>query len=397
MESIWAAAWPEFEQLVAYALTALAVVAVGFVLLELLLLAAFVMVFVQKPNNRSSGTGFATLVIGLGLSGGAVTLHAAPTHVSQQRYRPATPLGLDEFYRIPDSNPLTIEKVMLGRRMFFDRALSADRSVACASCHRPQLAFSDTVAFSTGVYSRTAARNTPSILNRAYGRAFFSDGRAASLEETVLQPIKNPLEMDLRLPELITRLAGDHSYQDKFGEAFEDGITEQNIARALASYVRTLRTGNAPIDRFMNGERDALSAGAEAGLRLFVGKANCIVCHNAPNFADERFHNTGVAWRGGMFVDSGRAAVSMRPDELGAFKTPSLRNVALTAPYMHDGTLETLEKVVDFYARGGTANPRLDPEIKPLNLTNEEKRQLVEFLKALTGPALTANTANREY
>ncbi len=338
-----------------------------------------------SQNYRSNGPGLAALMIGLALSGWAMTLHAAPAQAAQQRYRPATPLGLDEFYRIPDSNPLTIEKVTLGRRMFFDRALSADRSVTCASCHSPQLAFSDTVALSTGAHSRTAARNTPSILNRAYGRAFFFDGRAASLEETVLQPIQNPLEMDLRLQELVTRLREDASYQEGFATAFDDGITEQNIARALASYVRTLRTGNAPIDRFMNGERDALSAGAEAGLRLFVGKANCFVCHNAPNFADERFHNTGVAWRGGIFADSGRAAVSMRPDDLGAFKTPSLRNVALTGPYMHDGSLETLEEVVDFYVGGGTVNPQLDSEIKPLDLTDEEKQRLVEFLEALTG------------
>ena len=160
---------------------------------------------------------------------------------------------------MPKSNPLTTAKVALGERLFFDPVLSVDRSIACASCHRPERAFSDTVPLSRGVYGRRTARNAPSIVNRAYGRAFFRDGRSPTLEETVLQPIQNPVEMDLRLAELLLRLGSDESYRHEFDGAFDDGITERNVGAALASYVRTLRSGNAPIDRFLaGGERVAV-------------------------------------------------------------------------------------------------------------------------------------------
>lgn len=299
---------------------------------------------------------------------------------TEESCRDPAPLGLDEYFPIPRENPLTPATAALGRRLFFDPLLSRDSTVACASCHLPQRAFSDTVAFSRGVSGHSTLRNAPSILNRAYGRALFWDGRAATLEDAVVQPIENPVEMNLRLGQLVGRLAGDETYAAEFARAFGDGVTDRNVARALASYVRSLRSGNAPVDRHFAGEAAALSREAREGLRLFAGRANCVACHSGATFTDERFHNTGVSWGHG---DSGRFAVTGDSADLGAFKTPSLRNVAITAPYMHDGSLATLEAVLDFYDQGGSPNPRLDPEIRPLRLTPAEKRQLIAFLHAL--------------
>lgn len=270
----------------------------------------------------------------------------------------------------------------MGRRLFFDSMLSRDRTVACASCHRPAFAFSDSVPFSRGVGGQRAERHTPSILNRAYGSAFFWDARAPTLEQTVLQPIQNPREMDLSMPELVARLEGDASYRAAFAAGFAEGASAANVGRALASYVRTLRSGNAPVDRYLFGDTSALQPEARAGMRLFIGRANCVACHAGSTFTDEQFHNTGVSWGSD---DTGRHAVTRREADRGAFKTPSLRNVALTAPYMHDGSLATLEQVVEFYDGGGNPNPHLDTEIRPLHLAPAEKRQLLAFLHALTG------------
>jgi cytochrome c peroxidase len=315
-----------------------------------------------------------------------VVLSASFALAQQAPYRPSTPAGLDEYFHVPEDNPLTASVVTLGEQLFFDRLLSADRTVACASCHRPAHGFADTMPVSRGVHGRTPARNTPSLLNRAYGRHFFWDGRAASLEETVLQPVENPRELGLPIPHMLMRLQSDAGYRAAFAAAFGaeagDVITERNVARALASYVRVLRSGNAAFDRFMTGDRAALSEEAQQGLRLFAGKADCAVCHPGPTFTDERFHNTGVATGSG---DPGRFAATRAEADRGRFRTPSLRNVALTAPYMHDGSIATLEDVIDFYERGGIANPNLDPDIRPLRLSAEEKRSLVAFLRSLTG------------
>ena len=311
-----------------------------------------------------------------------VTLLSVACAKPPASYRPPTPLGLDEYYFVPDSNPLTRETVALGERLFFDTVLSADSSTACASCHQPSRAFSDSVPLSRGAHGRRTQRNTPSIINRAYGRMFFWNGRTIGLEETVVQPIQNPVEMDLTLDELVRRLGADARYTSAFANAFPEGVTEQTIARALASYVRTLRFGNAPVDRYFTSDRDALSADAKAGLRLFSGRANCVSCHVGPNLTDEKLHNTGVSWGSG---DLGHFEVSGDSADRGTFKTPTLRNVPLTAPYMHDGSLMTLQDVIEHYVRGGTQNPNLDREIRPLALNDQDKRNIVAFLRSLTG------------
>ena len=287
------------------------------------------------------------------------------------------PLGLDLYMPVPEGNPVTEEKVALGRRLFHDRRLSRDRSIACASCHDPDRAFTDGRPLAIGVQRRLGRRSAPALINRGYGRAFFWDGRAATLEEQVLQPIQDPNEMDMTLTDASARV----------------GLSAEEISRALASYLRSILSGNSPFDRFVNGDRGALSSGQRSGLQLFRGKGNCTACHVGPTFTDERFHNTGVAWRvatlkssvPGRFRDDGRFAVTGRLEDRGAFKTPTLRDVARTAPYMHDGSLATLSEVVEFYNDGGRSNPALDPELRPLRLTAREKRQLVAFLQALSG------------
>lgn len=301
------------------------------------------------------------------------------------------PLGLDVHVPVPESNPLTPEKVALGRRLFFDPGLSADRSLSCASCHRPELAFADSVPVSPGLDGRMGSRNTPSILNVGYAGAFFWDGRVTSLEDQVVLPIQDPDEMGMELDEAVVRLEADPTYREAFRAAFGAGPSSERLARALASYIRMLRSGDSDVDRYRAGSLEALSETAGEGFRLFVGKARCATCHVGPTFSDDRFHNTGVAWKAngegaeGQFSDPGRFSVTGDSVDLGAFKTPTLRNVVLTAPYMHDGSIETLEQVVEFYDAGGRANPHLDSEIRPLGLTEEERASLVAFLRALTG------------
>jgi cytochrome c peroxidase len=281
----------------------------------------------------------------------------------------AIPLGLDLYMPVPEDNPLTAERVERGRELFFDTRLSRDRTIACASCHDPERAFSDGRPVAIGVFDRVGRRSAPALVNRGYGRAFFWDGRAATLEAQVLQPIQDPNEMDMTLPEVSARV----------------GVPIEEVSRSLASFVRSLLSGDSPFDRFINGDRAALTPQQQSGLQVFRGKANCTACHVGPTFSDERFHNTGVAWRDGRLLDEGRSAVTGRVEDGGAFKTPTLREVARTAPYMHDGSVLTLADVVDFYDKGGNANARVDAELRPLKLTPAEKDSLVAFLNSLNG------------
>lgn len=259
------------------------------------------------------------------------------------------PLGLDAFIPVPAANPLTREKVELGKRLFSDKRLSRDQTVACVTCHDPGWAFSDRNAVAVGIGARTGDRRSPRIVNRAYGKAFFWDGRAASLEEQVLQPISNPKEMDLPVDEAAARV----------------GLSRDALRDALASYVRTIVSGDSPYDRYVAGDASALSAAQRAGLKLFRGKAGCAACHVGPNLTDEKRHDTGI---GG-----------------GAFKTPSLREAARTPPYMHDGSLATLDDVIEFYDKGGQESATLDAEMQPLKLTAEEKAALKALLAAFNG------------
>jgi cytochrome c peroxidase len=302
------------------------------------------------------------------------------------RTAPATPLpdgvplGLRTTAILPADNPITPEKVELGRLLFFDPILSADRTVSCASCHRPEFGFGDTLRVSAGIDGRFGHRNSPTLLNRVFGRRFFWDGRATTLEQAVLMPVADTLEMALPLEDLVERVSDDGRYAGLFRSAFPGAaITDATIARALASYVRTLWTGDSPFDRYQAGDSTALSTAAQRGRALFFGRANCSDCHSGPNFTDEQFHVLGV---------SGAAE---------RFKTPTLRDVALTGPYMHDGSLRSLEDVVEFYDRGGNGVGAGQGRargggrrIRPLGLTPEERTELVAFLRALTGTVVEA-------
>jgi len=279
------------------------------------------------------------------------------------------PLGLDLHLPVPEGNPLTREKIALGRKLFFDKRLSRDFTVACATCHDPARAFSDGRPVPTGMNAIRGARNAPALINRGYGRHLFWDGRAPTLELQVVQPIRNPTELGLTDEEVERRT----------------GRTVAEVTAALASYVRTIRSGDSRFDRYTAGERNALTPLEKSGLDVFRGRGGCTTCHLGPSFTDEQFHNTGVAWREGRLLDPGRFNVTSAPRDRGAFKTPTLREIARTAPYMHDGSLATLEAVVDFYSEGGRPNPSLDPELRPRDFTIEEKRALVAFLRALTG------------
>ena len=243
-----------------------------------------------------------------------------------QQFSLTTPVGLDEYFPVPEDNPLTPQKIELGRRLFSDKLLSSDRTIACASCHQPKLAFGSDLPLPIGLANRQGARHAPAIINRAYGKSFFWDERAQTIEEQVLDPIQSPAEMNLTLDELITRLKAEPNYVKSFQQTFPDGITTANVARSLASFVRALRSGNSPFDKFQNGEREALSPEARRGLELFRGKANCVACHVGPNFTDEQFHNTGVDWRDGRFADDGRYAVTKQERDRGAFKMPTSPN-----------------------------------------------------------------------
>ena len=297
----------------------------------------------------------------------------------------SVPLGLDLYVPAPLENPITQEKIALGRRLFFERRLSRDGRTACASCHDPGRAFSDGRRVAVGVDHRPGRRNTPSLLNRAYGAGFFWDGRATTLEDQVGMALAGRTDLDLPAVEAAARLANDRAYVAPFEAAFGAPVSALALVQALATFVRGQLSGASAFDRFGAGDRAALPAKARDGFALFNGKARCARCHAGPLLSDEGFHNTGVNWG----TDLGRFEVTRQPEDRGRFKTPSLRNVALTAPYMHDGSIKTLGEVIEFYDRGAGRNPNLDDQFRPLALSLPERQALAAFLRALTGSAYT--------
>jgi cytochrome c peroxidase len=310
---------------------------------------------------------------------------------------PSGPLGTEiDLTALPD--PPTPERVRLGRWLFYDTRLSADNSVACATCHRPEHAFSEPTPVSSGIRGQKGTRKAPTFINQAVTiyPHFFWDGRAGSLEDQALGPIANPVEMGNTHESMIAALARVPSYAPYFEQAFgTPEITRERVAKAIADYERTRMSGNSPWDRWRyNRDEAAVSAAVKTGHDLFNNKAGCAQCHLGNNFTDAQFHNLGVGWSEvtGSFADDGRWTVTKalpegqrRDADRGAFKTPTLREVTRHAPYMHDGSMATLREVVQFYNRGGIKNPWLDPKIKPLELTESEIDALVAFLRALEG------------
>jgi len=297
------------------------------------------------------------------------------------------PLGLQaDAAFIPEDNPMTDEKIALGKLLYFDPRLSKDGTVSCASCHIPFHGFTDPHRVSAGVGRQLGTRNSPTVINRLFSVEQFWDGRAKDLEDQAHGPLVNPVEMAMPSPEQVAkRVAQVPGYAPLFRKAFGDEkIDVDRITKAIAAYERTVVAGNSPFDRYMAGDKDAMSVAAVRGMELFNGKANCKACHAGFNFTDESYHNLGVGIDKPK-PDLGRYEVTKKEEDKGKFKTPTLRNVMLTAPYMHDGSESTLLDVVEFYDRGGVKNPNLSKEIRPLGLTEREKRDLVAFLEALTG------------
>jgi len=326
------------------------------------------------------------------------------------------PLGLQsEKFSVPADNPMRADKIALGRTLFFDQRLSVDDSISCASCHSPQSGFADGRETARGVGSQTGTRNSPTIINRAFSSAQFLDGRAPSLEEQAKGPIVNPIEMGMPNHEFVVqKLAAIPGYGRWFRRVFGRDVDIEGIAKAIAAFERTIVSGNSRADRFLAGDKDAINESEQRGFALFVGKARCSQCHGGPLFTDEKFHNTGAGWDGNR-VDLGRYRVTENVNDIGAFKTPTLREIDLTGPYMHNGAFATLEETIEFYDRGGIANPFLDVEMKRpkrtleqllayyekdqadregplpgsdsrrLNLTHQERTDLGAFLRTLGG------------
>jgi cytochrome c peroxidase len=305
---------------------------------------------------------------------------------------PPSPLGIDiDLRRLPD--PPTPERVRLGRWLFHDVRLSKDGTISCATCHRPQFAFSEPTPVSTGIGGQKGRRKSPSFVNAAETFAphlFFWDGRALSLEDQALGPIANPLEMGNTHEAMLQTLSAIRGYAPYFERAFGTAtITKERVARAIADYERTRLSGNSPWDRWKaNGDVQAVSAAVKRGSELFWGgTAGCDRCHYGRNFTDGRFHNLGIGWDPATrtFSDEGRALVTGRREDRGAFKTPGLRDCARHAPYMHDGSIATLRDVVMLYNEGGRKNPNLDQRIAPLHLSGSDIDALVSMLEALNG------------
>lgn len=350
-------------------------------------------------------------------------VHAATKRVPSKTFNPQIPKGIPRWKwqkLIPAKNPLTAERVALGETLYFDKSLSVDGTVSCATCHDPATAFADHNTFAVGVGGKLGTRNVPTTLNAMFNQRQFWDGRASTLEEQAMQPLINPLEMGMPDHEaVVARLKGIPEYSRRFTAAFGDeAITFENVARAIASYERTLLSGDSSFDRFMAGDTQAITAAQKRGWRLFRGKAECIACHSfsaaSPFFTDYKFHNTGITVADfnleqlldglrlklpdGLegeralsqlahtekFTELGRFLITRQAKDTGAFKTPTLRDVELTAPYMHNAAEKTLLDVMKFYNQGGKINRYLDEKIRPLNLSDEEMNDLVEFMRALT-------------
>lgn len=289
----------------------------------------------------------------------------------------------------PANNPTSAEKIQLGKQLYFDGRLSADNKVSCATCHDPAKGYSNGEQFATGIEGKKGGRNAPTVINSAYQRYQFWDGRANSLEDQALGPVQNPIEMNMKLDDVVAKLNAIPGYREQFQKVFGTDVTADGMAKAIAAYERTIISCDAPYDRFKAGDKTALSESAQRGMKLFFGKANCSACHSGFNFTDNAFHNIGIPGS-----DEGRTVISKSLGDKGAFKTPTLREIAKSGPYMHDGSLNSLEEVVAHYIKGGTANPQLDEELYPLKLTKDEIADLVTFLKeGLSSSTYPAHTA----
>jgi cytochrome c peroxidase len=290
---------------------------------------------------------------------------------------------------VPADNAITPARVELGKTLFFDPRLSSDGNMSCASCHNPVFGWSDGLPTAKGNKSKILGRATPTVVNSAYTTLQMWDGRKASLEDQAMGPLESPDEMAADFNTLFKWLNDDATYKAMFAKAYPgEAIDRKTASKAIASFERTVVSNNSPFDRWLKGDKHAMTKQQVIGFRLFTdpGKGNCMACHQAPNFTDGGFHNLGVASYQDGKGDAGRFAIKPVASMKGAFKTPTLRDVALTAPYFHDGSAKTLEDVVEHYNKGGVSKVDLSPMMKPLNLTREEVQAIAAFMRALTSP-----------
>jgi len=298
---------------------------------------------------------------------------------------PEVPLGLPSL-PVPEDNPMTAEKIALGKMLYFDKRLSKDNTISCATCHDPQMAWAEDEPTSTGIGDQVGGRNSPTVINAAYATAQFWDGRAASLEEQALGPIENPIEMGHEMVSLIGEINQIPGYTEQFQAVFGTDVTDEGIAKAIAAFERTVLSGNSPYDKFEAGDETALTDAQKRGKQTF-DDAGCSTCHTPPLFSNYKYYNAGI----GMDAetpDEGRKDVTGKDSDLGKFRVPALREVANTAPYFHDGSAATLEEAVAVMAAGGKPNDNLSAMMKAVvaaELTAEDEADLVAFLGALSG------------
>lgn len=290
----------------------------------------------------------------------------------------------------PKDNPYTVEKAALGKMLFFDTRLSRDKNLSCASCHSPSFGWEVPFDKAIGAGGKPLGRHAPTVLNQAWSKNLFWDGRAPTLEAQARGPIEASAEMDLPLATAVTRLQEVEGYRNAFKRAFPaEGLTDLNILKAIATYERTVVSTNTPFDRWVKGDSKALSDGAKRGFALFTGKANCVACHTGWNFSDDKFHDIGLPT-----PDVGRKGVTGADADLHSFKTPSLREIAARAPYMHNGSVPTLEAVMTHYASGIVQRPSLSALLKPVGLQPQESTDLIAFLRSLSSPQATLAMPN---
>jgi cytochrome c peroxidase len=297
----------------------------------------------------------------------------------------------------PKDNPYTPAKAELGRLLYFEKRISADGRLSCASCHHPSKGFTDQAPVSIGINGQKGGVSAPTVINRAYGAIQFWDGRASSLEAQAVGPMANPIEMGNSHPAVVETLKKIPGYRARFKAVFgTEDFTLDHVAMAIATFERTVLSGNSPYDKYKLGNKAAMNASQVRGMDVFFNKAKCDQCHEGASFTLNSFHNLGIG-QDKAIPEPGRFAVTKKSDDFGAFKTPTLRDIANTFPYMHDGSLKTLEEVVDYYDKGGIPNKNLDERIKKLNLTAQDKADLVAFMKALSGTGWQQLTEPKEF
>jgi cytochrome c peroxidase len=348
----------------------------------------------DAPNACRQGSALrlaltATVIVGCaGSTPGAPMAPPTPLALSAASAPPGFPAG-GVAATAPVDNPLTEARAQLGRSLFYDRRLSRTAEIACSSCHQRKFGFADSVPVSAGVEGRHGNRNAPALVNLAWNSTFFWDGRAHSLEEQAGMPIENPVEMDLSLADAVARLNADVATVSAFTAAFDQPPSAETLRQALASFVRTLVSSDSPYDRHVRGDASAFGDSQRRGEALFSSdRTGCFHCHPAGELTNDGFFNNGSYTAGG---DPGLQMITGRPGDLGKFKVPGLRNVAASAPYMHDGSVPTLEAVIEQYARGGRGDPSTDPQIAPLSLTAADKDDLLAFLQSLTDDGFLAD------